>query len=337
MLLPSGEPAANATVLLCTPQGGVTIDGPVHVEKGLNTTTYRAQTDEAGKFSLAAATAPQGLIVIHQLGYAEITLAAVEANGTITLQPWGRVEGKLMLDSQPVANERIVVGNDVVRYDDAGRRFRFMYFYFEAKTDSAGKFSFDKVPPGQCNVFRQTRISHNGFESHDTPIVVNAGRVTQVVLGGTGRPIVGKAILAGTNGTIDWKNVPVQLRLKIADEPGSRPERADFSSNEAYIAAAEHFFEAYRAQRRFGTFCDSNGSFRLSDIPAGTYKLEITLRGFKPDSVGPNEFSGMLPEIASLVREVTVPEIEIPGGHSDEPLDLGTLELAPQQASAAAP
>ena len=111
VLLPGGEPAVNAAVLLCTSRTGVTIDGPAHVARGLNTTTYRAQTDDAGRFTLPAAVAPQGLIVIHDQGYAELSLAAFEASGSITLQPWGRVEGSLVLDSQPAANERIVAGN----------------------------------------------------------------------------------------------------------------------------------------------------------------------------------------------------------------------------------
>ena len=97
------------------------------------------------------------------------------------------MEGSLVLDSQPAANERIVAGNHVTRYDDAGRRFGFMSFYLETKTDSSGRFSFDKVPPGQCSIFRQQRRARTGFESHETSVVVNAGAVTQVVLGGGGR------------------------------------------------------------------------------------------------------------------------------------------------------
>ncbi|HYV29488.1 MAG TPA: carboxypeptidase-like regulatory domain-containing protein, partial [Candidatus Binatia bacterium] len=161
VLLPSGAPAVNATVILCTPQAGVTIDGPAHVERGLNTSTYRAQTDAAGRFSLPAAPSEQGLIAIHDQGYAEVSLGAVEAAGSIMLQPWGRVEGKLVLDFQPISNERVVAYNSVTRYDDAGRRFTFMTFHLEATTDSAGRFFFEKVPPGQCRVFRQTLRSND--------------------------------------------------------------------------------------------------------------------------------------------------------------------------------
>lgn len=161
-----------------------------------------------------------------------------------------------------------------------------MSFHFEATTDSTGKFSFEKVPPGPGNVFRMTMRAQTGFESHDTSLVVHAGAVTQVVLGGGGRPIIGKAVLAGATSAIDWKSVSVRLRLKTADEPGPRPKRDDYSSRSAYVAAMDHFFEAARAQSRFGAFCDGDGAFRLQDIPAGSYQLEIKLHGFKPNSVG---------------------------------------------------
>jgi hypothetical protein len=252
-------------------------------------------------------------------------MEAFEAAGYIILQPWGRVEGRLVLDGQPVGDERIRAGNTVTRYDEAGRRFGFMSFYFEAKTDSAGRFFFDKVPPGQCNIFRQTLRSNTGFESHEAPVLVAAGSVSDVLLGGGGRPIIGKANLAGSTQAIDWQNVAVQLRLKTARDPGTRPKRADFSSAQAYIEAANYFFETSRAQRRFGAFCNSDGSFRLQDIPAGTYKLKIVVRDFRPDSVDANVLSGGLPDIASVAREVTVSEI--PDGQSAEPLDLGILEL----------
>ena len=323
--------------MLCTPRTGVTIDGPAHVKTGLNTTTYRAQTDAAGRFSLAAAPAPQDLIAIHGEGFAQLSLAAFEAAGSITLQPWGRVEGSLVLDSQPVSGERIVAYNQVCRYDEQGRRFGVVTLSLETTTDSGGRFSFEKVPPGECSIFRQKVLSREiraGFESHETSVVISAGMVTQVALGGTGRPIVGNALLPGATGAVDWQSVPVNLRLKTAYEPGLRPRRDDFASNEPFIQAMDRWVEARRAQQRFGAFCDSNGSFRLPDIPGGTYELKIELRDYKLDSVSPHDLSDPAPVIASLIREVIVPEVS--GGEKKEPLDLGTLELVPKRDSARA-
>src|SRR5262249_4430879 len=249
--LPDGGPALNATVLLCTPQSGATLDRPGHIKQGVNTTSYCAQTDADGRFSLPAAAAPEGVIVVHEFGYAEVNFRSSgreppRSGGkdlAITLQPWGRIEGTLVLDGQPATNDRIIAGNHVTRYSEAGRRFNFVSFYFEVQTDSAGKFSFEKVPPGRCNLYRQTLRSRTGFESHETSLVVKAGAVTQVSLGGGGRAVVGKAVLAGDAGLVDWQSVPVLLRPKLANAL-ARPKREDFSSTAEYVAAADKFFEA---------------------------------------------------------------------------------------------
>ena len=307
---------------------GVTLDGPAHVQTGLNTTSYRTQTDGTGRFSVNPAIDPQGLIIVHDRGYAEVSLAQLAASGTVRLQAWGRLEGKLMLESRPGANEQVAARNYVRRYSDAGRGFNFLSWRREATTDAEGRFSFEKVPPGQCEVFRQEKVSHSRFASHETRASIKAGAVAEVVLGGAGRPLAGTAVLPGAAG-IDWRKVPIMLRLKTGSEPGPRPRREDFSSAEAYIAADERFSQAIQARRQFGAVCDRDGSFRLPDVPAGTYELRIEARDSKADSATPHDISDPSPVVASLVRDVVVPE-----GQSAEVLDLGTLELTRQQSQA---
>jgi hypothetical protein len=118
-------------------------------------------------------------------------------------------------------------------------------------------------------------------------------------------------------------------RPRAAGTAASYPRRHDYSSSEAFIAAIAKWDQASRAQRSFGTFCDSNGSFRLQDIPAGTYELEIKLLDSKLNSVSARQPYDPAPEIGSIRREVIVPE-----GQTNEALDLGTLELVPRQTSA---
>jgi uncharacterized GH25 family protein len=317
VLLPGGEPAPNATVYLCTSQSGVTLQGPAHVPKGLNTTAFLAKTDESGRFTLAAATSPEGLIVIHEQGFAQLSLTSFTASSNITLQAWGRIEGRVVLDSKPVANESIFASHQDLRYDEQGRYFGFLTYTFETNTDSAGKFSFEKVPPGPCSVSRKN-------QGHTSHVMISSGAVTQVVLGGTGRPIVGNAVLPGATGAIDWSGARINLTSKTGTDPGPYPKRENFQSPAAFVQAMTNWGSAYDAQLHFSTVCENTGAFRLQDVPSGTYELEITLRETQRDSVSP---------IAILVRAVIVPEI--PGGHNDEPLDLGTLALVPQKESAA--
>ena len=205
----------------------------------------------------------------------------------------------------------------------------FVSSHLETKTDAGGRFSFDKVPPGRCHVFRQTLLPPAGFESHDTHVVVKAGAISQVVLGGSGRPVIGKLSLPGVNQPVRWQTVAIQLTAKSDNDPAARPSRDQFSSKQAYIAAADRFWEAVSRKRRFGAFCDSNGSFRLPDVAAGTYQLEINIRDSKGESLRPNDSPGPLPQLASLTRKITVPQT--PERQTAEPIDLGVLELVPAQ------
>jgi len=330
--LPNGEPAVNATVCLCTSRAGVVMDGPAHIETGINTTSYKTQTDSSGKFTLAAATDPQGLIIVHDQGYAEVSAGDLANIGTIRLQPWGTVKGKLMAGSQPgVANEPVAIFNQVLGYADDGRHFGFFSFRFNTATDSDGNFIFDKVPPGQCAVAHEPRTANSSYASDNTAVTAVAGNVSEVVIGGPGRTIVGKAILSGSAGPIDWRKVPVSLHSKSSNEPNSRPKREDFSTFEAFVAASENYFHIYQNQKRFETFCGSDGSFQVSDVPAGTYELRIEVRDTKPNSVASNDNSSSKPVLDSLVREIVIPD-----DNSVEAFELGPLEMTPQQVNVSA-
>jgi hypothetical protein len=153
-------------------------------------------------------------------------------------------------------------------------------------------------------------------------VSIKSGETTQVVLGGTGREVVGKAVAPSITGTIDWHRVPVELHSKI--DLGARPRRENFASVEEFIASQKSFSKAAESEQRFGAVCESDGSFRILDVPPGNYELEIKVRDSKLNSAAPHDFSDPTPLVASLVQEVAVPDDK-----SNEPLDLGTLELAP--------
>ena len=226
------------------------------------------------------------------------------AGGSVTLQAWGGVKGKLMVGSQPAANERIVAGNQVLRYSDSGRRFGYLTYCLETTTDANGEFSFEKLPPGPCEVFQQ-QLGRS--ESQNTRVTITAGAVTDVVLGGKGRVIVGKAVLPGAAEVIDWRKVPVRLRSKTGAEPGPAPKRKDFPAAAAYIAAEETYHQAWQNQQHFGGACDSDGMFQVWDVPAGTYELKIEVRDSKQNSATPHDISDPAPVLDSIVREVVVP------------------------------
>jgi hypothetical protein len=323
VLLPKGEPALNADVFLCTSQAGVTIDGPGHVQLGVNTTPSRTRTDRAGRFALPAAFAPEGLILIHDQGYAEVSLSELAKHGQAVLQPWGRIEGRLLIDSRAAPGETIVVWGQNARYDEAGRRANFVGFRMETTTDSAGAFFFEKVPPGECAVVCVQKRPGVIVQTCEKRTTVTAGGKAELVLGDSGRTITGRAmLLVGTN-TVDWQQAVVQLIEKTDGAIQERPKRADFPSRDAYVEASERYFNRHYC----GAFCDPTGIFRMRGVPPGVYELEIRLPDIKSDSVRAADRTVPVPTLASLIREVTV--TEIPAGIGTEPLDLGDLPLTP--------
>jgi hypothetical protein len=80
-----------------------------------------------------------------------------------------------------------------------------------------------------------------------------------------------------------------------------------------------------RAERSYAVAVGPDGSFRAEDIPSGTYILTVSLIPSDTQAGGPTR-----PDDRPT-REIVIPEI--PGGRSDDPLDLGiiTLQLPPKK------
>jgi thiol-disulfide isomerase/thioredoxin len=134
-------------------------------------------------------------------------------------------------------------------------------------------------------------------------------------------------IIGQADGTGDWKNDVHLLVLKQPPVASSVPNHDEFFDPEEFqrIHAryrSEEQAARRRAERSYWVNFSADGSFRVDDVPPGTYELRINLT--EPRKPGENRFGPVTPDktIASLTREVTVPEIA-----SEEPLDLGLLEL----------
>ena len=118
----------------------------------------------------------------------------------------------------------------------------------------------------------------------------------EVNVGGTGRPLIGKLQLpAGAEREVDdWNSSPIVL------------QRTSVAGNGLTADVSQYPFAI-----------NGDGSFRVEDLPAGDYRLTVIAVDLQATD------SDL--EIGRVEREFTIQEI--PGGRSDEPLDLGTLEL----------
>jgi len=145
-----------------------------------------------------------------------------------------------------------------------------------------------------------------------------------VDLGGTGRPIVGRFVLPSgikPGAIFPYLNQTLEL---IRPEPPC-PEGLNLAQRATWLAEwlATDAGKAYtQSKRTYDTNVRPDGRFRVEDVSAGKYEIQAEVH--EPGQGVPGTYG---PELASISREITVPDI--PGGRSDEPLDLGTIELKP--------
>ncbi len=298
VMTPDGSPAVGADVGLATRENRAQIrDG--WFAQGSNHAEL-VKTDERGRFVFPPPGAGKYLlIIIHKTGFAEVPSDALPKGEPIVLAAWGKLRGRVLLGDKPDAR-REVVFRSLSPTDFKRGRFTWGYDY-ETKTDDKGRFAFDRVIPGPGAVARVVATEVGSSIGHSpgwqTPVTIKPNETTEVVIGGTGRPVVGKVVLERKpEAAVDWTvNEPVVI-VAWDKEKGLRND-----PHGPYYGKIE-----------------KSGAFRIPDVPAGEYKLTVPVNGPRvPNRCG----SGVKIGRAQLV--FTVPEMS--EGRSDEPLDLGTI------------
>jgi RNA polymerase sigma factor (sigma-70 family) len=314
--LPDGKLVTNADVFL------VTVPTYVRDAHPVNSPTERKTTHTAadGSFKLPLADKPFLLVATADSGFAEIYSDTVHFPADITLQPWGRVEGTLFIGSKPVAGQAITIQTD--KPLPFGSPPSIQYLYDEVSTDDNGHFVVEHVHPGDVVI-----------EPYYTPLVIKSGETTTVAVSATGRPVLGRILLppSATN-QLNPVNLVASLELKQYGETEADVLRE--ASQEKLSAKAAHDLasqwlesdagKAYRQARRIYRITVSpDGSFRANEVPAGLYNFHAQY--FEQRVLDSQGHNTMFTCVATLETEVIVPEI--PGGHTDDPLDLGDFQL----------
>lgn len=243
-----------------------------------------SRTAGDGSFTLAARPFATSVVIAHEhLGFAEVKPESLTTSSRIVLQPWAKVEGVSRIGARPFSDVSVML----VDRAEAGLGFSFRWQPIQAQPDAGGKFTLDLVPPGRWFLARRFRSDPNGGQRiilH--PVELLPGRVNQVVLGGRGRPVTGRARVSEKLGSVTWSRGRHQL---AAIDPGA--DRiphcpVDFKPD---------------------------GSFRVEDVEPGAFELRLQLN------------DGSHHPLASRKIAVTVPSFD--GERSDEPLDIGEVEL----------
>ena len=352
----NGEPLPDVTVYLTTMRDGVYVSNDLKVREQAYQGTKKAQTDEHGRFSFEPQVDAYAVIVLADQGYAERTLADLQTDNQLRLQPWARVEGQLLIGSKPVASEIVRLGLAHVPYAYHPRNFPPISLFLNTTTDAEGRFVFERVPPIPVEVSHQPNVRDSQMGtipiSQNQKLQLEPGQTHKVNLGGQGRPVIGRMVVNGYDKPIHWR-ADVHSITKVLPQPADFPSfDSAMSEFREAMATAETDHEKrllqeqirerqneyqqkmrdfYRTEagrehhfqnRRYALNFAQDGSFRIEDVPGGKYQLHMELR--EGASEGHSRFSA--PVIATLQKEIDVPET--PDGHSHEPHDLGAIELA---------
>ncbi len=333
--------ATEVTGLVRTPDGAVA----ANAELGLRSASQRIDihdgriqnngvypilhTSADGRFTIAPRDGEFVVVVVHPSGFAIRTMGAQggrqNAPIDITLQPWGRVEGVFKIGSQLGKNQQFSLFHtdrtqalNVQIVCNAG-----------ATTGDKGVFVFERVMPGTAAINRYVQVNpRHGLLSQEIPgLDVKAGETKRIVIGGVGRPVVGRVEIPPVLKD-KWSRLDPTGRVSFSPKP---PRPYD-ELTEAEKARFDREWENTYQSHAF--VIPSDGSIRIEDVLPGTYELTVKVSERFPETSSQGLVRMTIDrsiQVASIIKIVTVPEI--PGGRSrtDEPLDLGSIPLVLDQ------
>ncbi|WP_337173934.1 carboxypeptidase regulatory-like domain-containing protein [Paludisphaera sp.] len=298
VLLPDGRPAAGAEVALVLPNIYTALRGD-HFEKYLESSIAKAGDD--GRFNFSKPEGPFTLVAAADAGLALATPEEFAGSATLTLRPWGRIEGRVMIGREPGA------GAGVTFQPDPNRLPRTATTWCElgasTQADAEGRFILDKVAPFPGYVGRVlTTDIGDGMSSNSwvgmKAVEVKPGETTRTTLGGDGRRVVGRVVLDGPAAApVDWsRNEPA----RITPSPGIL---------DRLLARNTGSWTRYA-----GSF-DAEGRFRADDVPPGPYLLTVDVTTPAPPG------SRRIPETIARGRL----EFVVPAGDVASAVDVGEV------------
>jgi peroxiredoxin/uncharacterized GH25 family protein len=317
VLGPGGKPSAGASVCLVTAGSSAFITNARPPDRR---DTAVVETDPAGRFHFPPQQGAFAVVVLHDDGYAMRTDAELARTPDVKLEPWGRVEGTIRIGPRPGAGESVRLSVIEERPGDQPQP----YFEYRTTADEQGRFVFERVRPGKVQVAREIKLSERMTAyCRSVSIDVGPGATLKAEIGGTGRPVVGRITApGGENVDLTFGHNFLRVAQSRPDVPKGldREQKAKWFEDWRKTPEGKAYME--QAGRSFALKVESDGAFRVDDVPAGEYELAVAIN--EPPVGNACGIGGDL--LGSVKHKFTVPTME--GGRSDEPLDVGTLELA---------
>ena len=284
-----GYAVENAEVIVSDiANPAVVFNGQIEAGSGLEITT----TDSQGKFAFADIKNDSLITVIHELGFAEITKQALQADPTVVLTGWGYVTGQMLIENAPAPNQTIELTYP------AGGNNKISYFH-STTTDSQGYFAFENVKPEKVKITRVFELPKPAGYNSDKPLLgngafeivnISSGKETEIVLGENSFAVTGK--------------------LELSEDFDTQP---DWAHSIAEVIGSD-------AANPYSVLVGSDGSFSCVSLSDGSYNFSITLYTNEDGSYFEKS-------IAEFQTSFTLP----PADANETTLDLGTLEVKPTQ------
>ena len=303
----AGQPAAGMKVYLATGREYLQLDGTEVSSQNQETESY--ETDAGGHFELPPQTGDYYLVTAGPAGFGLVTQADFTNSRTLTVQPWGRVEGTLLNRGRPMA------GKELYYFIGDGSEQRNLWMKTPVAVDEAGHFSFPTVPAGALRIELKQPLGARSWSYLELQTVdVKPGETQTVSLTLTGRAVTGRWVRgAGLSEAVNLEQGNISLRPQAEPPPlpkGMTDQEKIQQWYRDWVKSAEG--KKYMAVQRRAVQLEmkADGTLHGEGLTPGKY----TLAG--------NFWGNGSAEAEIESRAITVPEESAGTG---EPFDLGEV------------
>lgn len=304
VLTSDGTPVPGATVTVISGDTHSIMLGANGKLRDYNPNSKLVTTDDSGKFQIPSPPDQETVIASKDEGFASAPIAEVKASGKLTLDLYGRIEGTIIRGTAPGEGQELLLGGS------SGMSFDFAAYKVTA--DANGQFVFEKVPAGKVWIIRLVKTSTRSWaHSHSTEVTVEAGKTTQVTLGGVDATLSGHVTFQ-----TDLPQADYTLSGQLSTPLPKLPDGLTSEQTQAYINSPE-WKEQLKNVKRYTVAIASDGTMMLDSVASGDYDLIVTAT----PSDAP--FSGA--PLAEAKVKVSVPA----GSSPSSPINIGEIALRP--------